>query len=1096
MLDGKKDDILKIDMANNVPRSYEEYCTEAAILDYEINSKGVQNIAVSAVYGAGKSSVIKTYLEGYRAKKPDSYVNIALAGFADKEPDNVEIERSILQQLLYSVRSSVLPNSKIERTEKTSLLKSTLSALCITAFVVCIVVLICYALNIVALPGSIFAAIAATASVILFLILLYMLHKHKLRKIKYKDLEADFVNGEKNDNAQHLINKFLDEVLYFFECSNVDLVIFEDIDRLAKNGLELIIKLRELNTLINNSKNCSRKVVFLYAVRDDLFEAGDRAKFFDFILRLPAVVNPLTVMERLSEATEKLKGSKQCLSERLIRNIATYIPDMRILTNTLNDYKLFYVKLNGDGNNSPHAFENDKLFALCLYKNLYPKDYALLEQKNEGVLAAMLDRVKIKESAIRLAKSNGYKQNLSKGVEWGKEFAEKLERAHVTFKEMLEYFDYEKLFAANVQGACAKIDGKSQVKEAMLDFIGFLIRRDFIDEGYLNYISPINYYSVSAKEMQFIMKIRAGKIDREFRFDNVERAIGYMSEEDFLEEGILNYDILSSFDVISRERQKLENITSLLMRNNDSVAKCVQDFILHSENEVAIETFFNYIVPKRKMIVFEVLSTSGMQEWKKQAVIATLLDKCDGFVEYNIDDAITKYLSSDKFEWGCIINCGDSSKIKDLIKVAKAKFVDLNNCPQDLVEYVKANSYYAVNISNLLLLTKGGLEGNFFNENYTIISQDINIKKYIDVHLDAYAEVLLDADIAGIGDETEILSRILKDKNIALDKKEGILKKFELKITNIAEYDQSIHTSILKYDRMEATWGNVAKACNATSEILKEYILNPERRIDGNITNEDAARLYRAFSKFKMEDAECVMLKRMIANITNKCNLHDVIDDDTNDVALELLIDNDKVSFGSADWQYLQKYKMAKATYCKKYEESIEQRVGDFFKITQRNVYGTTIVVSNAAKELLQVLNDDCIGIVIKNCLVSATYQKIQLTKEQYKKMGEISLNLKGFILPQAWLEQVVSLCEENNSKVRHIANRIEADKNMKKEEVEVLVKHINGWNDMLSNAQAAVRITPYSAVKIIVDKFNQGGAELQLTRGKKNHDEAIVRMA
>lgn len=66
----------------------------------------------------------------------------------------------------------------------------------------------------------------------------------------------------------------------------------------------------------------------------------------------------------------------------------------------------------------------------------------------------------------------------------------------------------------------------------------------------------------------------------------------------------------------------------------------------------------------------------------------------------------------------------------------------------------------------------------------------------------------------------------------------------------------------------------------------------------------------------------------------------------------------------------------------------------------------------------------------------------------------------------------------------------------MKKEEVEVLVKHINGWNDMLSNAQAAVRITPYSAVKIIVDKLNQGGAELQLTRGRKNHDEAIVRMA
>ena len=1081
----------EVHVVNNAPRYYETYIMEADILEEQINSPDVHNIAISAVYGAGKSSAIKTYLEKHRANRRNTYVNIALAGFEGKEDDENELERSILQQLLYSVSGSMLPNSKIERTAKTPLYQSALKATCIVTFIMCIVALILHATKVVALSEIAIKVTLTSACLLLFIIVLYLVHYHKLRKIHYKDLEADFV-GENDHNTvpPALINKFLDEVLYFFECTKVDLVIFEDIDRL-KSCNALMVKLRELNTLINNSNNCQQRVVFLYAVKDDLFEAEERAKFFDFILRLPAVVNPLTVMEKLSESTKKLEGTKQRISERLIRNIAAYIPDMRILNNTLNDYQVFYSKLIDCDNKLSINFENDKLFALCLYRNLYPADYALLEQNNKGILAIMLDRARITKRALELVQQNNYNVNHLNDTIERQNFVKKLKKGHATIKEMLEFFNFSNLFDSNIAEAI-KYEQKGNV---IVDFLGFLIRRDFIDERYLNYISPINYFSVSQDEVRFITDIRAGKTDRAFKFNNVERAIKYMSEEDFSEVGILNYDILSSFDIIAEEKQKLENIIEVLTRKDNEVLTCLQDFVLQSENKQLLEAFYNYIMPKRKTLVSEVLGINGIQEWKKQSLLVVLLDTCDGFAEYNMDKSITQYMSSDKFEWECIKSC-NRVKLQTLIKTVNPKFVTLNNCSQDLIEYIKTNSYYAVNIANLSILVGEDTEAKFFAENYTTIERDGGIKNYVNTQLDAYAEVLLDARITGVGNQTEILPQILKCSKVSLDKKKGLIKKFDIMITDIGEYDSELYAVILQYNRMDITWSNVAKAYQVPSDFLKDYILNPDRNIKGNITNDAAARLYKAISKFNMEAVECMVLKNVLESVTNKCNLQDIVSDDTNDLALELLIENNKVNFGNTDWQYLKKYKAAKAVYCKKYEESIKNDIAHFFETTYRNLYNRSYLVSNATEILLQILKDGDISIAIKNCLVSAIHQNLQFTQSQYKSLGEIALNNKHLILPQVLLEKVVSICEEDSSKVRLIANRIEADgKTIKQEEIESLVKYIEGWENMLRNSQLSVRVMPYSAVEIIVGKLNEHGSELRLSRGRKNHEEGIVRI-
>ena len=50
--------------------------------------------------------------------------------------------------------------------------------------------------------------------------------------------------------------------------------------------------LRELNNLLNNDEAINHKpIVFVYAVRDDIFSKEDRTKFFDFIIPVIPIVN-------------------------------------------------------------------------------------------------------------------------------------------------------------------------------------------------------------------------------------------------------------------------------------------------------------------------------------------------------------------------------------------------------------------------------------------------------------------------------------------------------------------------------------------------------------------------------------------------------------------------------------------------------------------------------------------------------------------------------------------------------------------------------------------------------------------------------------
>lgn len=91
--------------------------TYTAALLYATNNPSVSNIALTGPYGSGKSSIIRAFLKRY--KKPT--LEISLAAFvpdsANKEQtaSKQEIERSILQQMLYGADANSLPLSRFKR---------------------------------------------------------------------------------------------------------------------------------------------------------------------------------------------------------------------------------------------------------------------------------------------------------------------------------------------------------------------------------------------------------------------------------------------------------------------------------------------------------------------------------------------------------------------------------------------------------------------------------------------------------------------------------------------------------------------------------------------------------------------------------------------------------------------------------------------------------------------------------------------------------------------------------------------------------------------------------------------------------------------
>ena len=381
-------------------------------LDYALSQNNIRNIAVTGNYGSGKSSVLQSYI---KQNKKNKFLNISLATFAIEEKDEKKvssddklpettiqkIEKSILQQIFYRKAGSKFPYSRFNRIKSLSFWhKIGIEFILIFLILFPIKILkndiwiqfkeaLTISFNketsnfVFGVTGKTF--LLAVFFIITFLIALYNIISifNRIRLTKFSFQKAEFGLGDVKEES--LLNKYLDEVLYFFEATEYDVVIIEDLDRFKNT--EIFIKLRELNTLLNNYEKIKRRIVFIYALRDEVFKDSSRTKFFEFII---PIINTQNSSDKLLEAQTKNSNSVLAkLDKNFLQDVGLYIDDMRLLKNCINEFKIYDKKINADDylikeytkdkkSKQEISHDRNKIFALILYKNLYPEDFAKL----------------------------------------------------------------------------------------------------------------------------------------------------------------------------------------------------------------------------------------------------------------------------------------------------------------------------------------------------------------------------------------------------------------------------------------------------------------------------------------------------------------------------------------------------------------------------------------------------------------------------------------------------------------------------------------------------------------------------------------------
>ena len=371
-----------------------------------IDHPNVFNIALTGSYGAGKSSILKTF----KAYYPEyHYVNVSLASFVEvnlSDGDNTvkgkedgfeeQLEYSILQQLFYHVKATNIPESRFGRIERISKKKRILMVLGILLFVVANLCLFCqeqvtkyFLIPTEVLKSSFLFGISICLFIIGIWVVLFQLIIF-IKKISIKNLTLDKATLEFEEKKNvSIMNRYLDEILYLFQENKYNVVIFEDIDRFENT--HIFTKLRELNLILNQSEEIGRRIVFLYALKDDIFaNAEERTKFFDYIVPVIPFVNASNSGDLFRRKITGLRIPVAEVSSSFITDISAFVNDMRVLTNVVNEFDLYHNLLN-------KKLKKDKLLAMILYKNLYPTDFSLLHQNKGVVYESFLSAEKLRD---------------------------------------------------------------------------------------------------------------------------------------------------------------------------------------------------------------------------------------------------------------------------------------------------------------------------------------------------------------------------------------------------------------------------------------------------------------------------------------------------------------------------------------------------------------------------------------------------------------------------------------------------------------------------------------------------------------------------
>ena len=394
------------------PSSFDKYNEVLSNVLYDQYNNGVyrnKNIAITGVYGSGKSSFIYTYFCKHNSQFKPIYINFGKYHSKNKEFDEKtsnftmeqDIENSLLQQIIYNARPEELPFSKISRSDYD--VNKNKKAAIITSFMVTYLLIIINLQKITDIGSSYYLSLvnylvdncnsnsAFAFSLILFLAcvfvsfsIVFFVLKGILVKIKLNShITKISIKGNELQLDEHTnspLSKALDELIHFFMVTEYNVVIIEDLDRLD-NSIKLLTKLKEINFILNNSIK-DKTIRFVYEISDSIFDSCEnRTKFFDSIVPVASYVSPIVSKDLLTSKIDDMVSANS-IGFNDYNYVGAYVTNPRIAFDICNEFYMYY-NLNVEHINSSRI---RVLFLLISYKVLFPDRFEKF-MEGKGALA-------------------------------------------------------------------------------------------------------------------------------------------------------------------------------------------------------------------------------------------------------------------------------------------------------------------------------------------------------------------------------------------------------------------------------------------------------------------------------------------------------------------------------------------------------------------------------------------------------------------------------------------------------------------------------------------------------------------------------------
>lgn len=429
----------------------DEHSIYVDAINAAIDNSQVRNIALSGNYGVGKSSILQEVARQHQTR----VVELSLSTLAPIEASSLDgsvpkqattatnrIQQEIVKQLLYREKPHKTPSSRFQRIERFYWPRELIVASMIGFAVSVVFLLTGWTEKIIKelMPSPDLGAWKHLIMLGIATGIALALRRLFYGRVHIGQISAGSATVTLDKKSVSYFDQYLDEIVYFFEVSGRDILIFEDIDRFDDS---LIFEtLHSLNTLLNSSPQLKEPIRFIYAIKDSIFDQislkqngrsfkqdelefddpaqaevvrANRTKFFDLVIPVVPFITHRSarnlVVQLLGEVNHKIEDDLIDLASR-------YVPDMRLLKNVRNEFIVFHNRIfSGDGEQL--NLSKSELFAMMLYKNTHLADFeeirlgrSKLDQLyniSRNVVAANIQRIERELRSIRqqLAHLNG-----------------------------------------------------------------------------------------------------------------------------------------------------------------------------------------------------------------------------------------------------------------------------------------------------------------------------------------------------------------------------------------------------------------------------------------------------------------------------------------------------------------------------------------------------------------------------------------------------------------------------------------------------------------------------------------------------------------